>query len=56
MAVWTMFLAMDGLGAGGLKYAFLDALLAAVLAPAIFTLLRRGQTYVESKKASMETA
>lgn len=56
MAVWTLFLAMDGLGVGGLKYAFVDALLAAVLAPAIFTLLRRGQSYVESKKASMETA
>ncbi|MGH7766546.1 MAG: rod shape-determining protein MreD [Candidatus Binatia bacterium] len=56
MAVWTLFLAMDGLGAGGLKYAFFDALLAAILAPAIFTLLRRGQSYVESKKASMEAA
>jgi rod shape-determining protein MreD len=56
MAVWTLFLAMDGLGAGGLKYAFVDALLAALLAPLIFTILRRGQSYVESKKASMEAA
>jgi rod shape-determining protein MreD len=56
MAVWTLSLAMDGLGTGGLKYAFFDALLAAVMAPAIFMLLRRSQSYVESKKASMETA
>jgi rod shape-determining protein MreD len=54
MMVWTLFLTMDGLGIGGLKYAFLDALLAAVLAPAMFALLRRGQSYIESKQASME--
>ena len=54
MTVWTLFLAMDGLGIGGLKYALLDALLAAVLAPAIFALLRRGQSYIESKQASVE--
>jgi rod shape-determining protein MreD len=54
MMVWTLFLTMDGLGIGGLKYAFLDALLAAVLAPAMFALLRRGQSYIESKQASVE--
>jgi rod shape-determining protein MreD len=52
--VWTLFLTMDGLGIGGLKYAFLDALLAAVLAPAMFSLLRRSQSYIESKQASVE--
>lgn len=56
MAIWTLFFTMDGLGVGGLKYAFLDAVLAAILAPAIFALLRWGQSCVESKKGSMETA
>lgn len=45
--VWTLFLAMDGLGAGALKYTLVDAILAAVLAPGIFSLLKRGQSYLE---------
>lgn len=45
--VWTLFLAMEGLGAGALKYTLVDAILAAVLAPAIFSLLKRGQSYLE---------
>ena len=47
MMVWTLFLTMDGLGIGGLKYAFFDAILAAILAPGMFALLKRGQSYVE---------
>ncbi|OGQ83500.1 MAG: rod shape-determining protein MreD [Deltaproteobacteria bacterium RIFCSPLOWO2_12_FULL_60_19] len=45
--VWTLFLAMEGLGAGALKYTLVDAILAAVLAPGIFSLLKRGQSYLE---------
>lgn len=45
--LWTLFLAMEGLGAGALKYTLVDAILAAVLAPAIFSLLKRGQSYLE---------
>ena len=47
MLVWTLFLTMDGLGLGGLKYAFVDALLAAILAPGMFALLKRGQSYFQ---------
>ena len=47
MLVWTLLLAMDGLGFGGLKYTFVDALLAAILAPAIFAVLKRGQSYLQ---------
>jgi len=54
MIVWTFFLTLDGFGVGVLKYALFDALLAAVLAPVMFALLRRGQSYIESKQASME--
>ena len=45
--VWTLFLAMEGLGAGALKYTLVDAILAAVFAPGIFSLLKRGQSYLE---------
>ena len=45
--VWTLFLAMEGLGAGALKYTLVDAILAAVLAPGVFSLLKRGQSYLE---------
>ena len=46
-ALWTLFLAMEGLGGGALKYTLVDAILAAVLAPGIFSLLKRGQSYLE---------
>jgi len=45
--VGTLFLAVDGLWMGVLKYIFLEALVAAMLAPAVFSLLRRGQSYLE---------
>ena len=45
--VGTLFLAVDGLWMGVLKYIFLEALIAAMLAPAVFSLLRRGQSYLE---------
>lgn len=45
--VWTLFLAVDGLWMGVLKYIFLEALIAAILAPGLFFLLRRGQRYLE---------
>lgn len=47
VVVWAVFLTMDNLWLGALRYIFLEALLAAVLAPAVFALLRRSQTYVE---------
>ncbi len=47
VVVWTVFLAVDGLWMGVLKYIFLEALFAAILAPVVFLLLRRGQSYLE---------
>lgn len=47
MTVWSTFLPMDRLGAGSLKYILFDALLASVLAPGLFALLKRGQNYLE---------
>jgi hypothetical protein len=45
--VWTVFLSVDGFWTGAIRYILLEALIAAVLAPIAFALLRRGQTYVE---------
>jgi rod shape-determining protein MreD len=46
--VWFVFLDVDGLWLGALKYILLEALVAAALAPLVFAFLRRGQTYLES--------
>lgn len=45
--VWWGFLTFEGLGIGTLNRALIDAVLAAVLAPGIFAVLKRGQTYLE---------
>jgi len=45
--VGSLFLAAEGLWIGVLKYIFLEALVAAALAPWVFSLLRRGQSYLE---------
>lgn len=45
--VSAVFLGVDGLWAGAIRYIFLEALVAAVLAPLVFDLLRRGQKFVE---------
>jgi rod shape-determining protein MreD len=50
MIVWTLFLTVEGFGAGALKYALFDAMLAAILAPVLFALLKRGQTHFEQAK------
>jgi rod shape-determining protein MreD len=44
----AIFLSMDGLWVGAARYLLLEALVAAVLAPFVFTLLRRSQSYVET--------
>ncbi len=45
--VGSLFLTAEGLWIGVLKYIFLEALVAAMLAPWVFSLLRRGQSYLE---------
>ncbi|MEK7782690.1 MAG: hypothetical protein AAB279_02060, partial [Candidatus Binatota bacterium] len=45
--VGTLFLAVESLWLGVLKYIFLEALVAAILAPGVFSLLRRGQSLLE---------
>ena len=45
--VSAIFLNTEGFWIGGLRYILLEALVAALLAPFVFALLRRGQTYLE---------
>lgn len=48
VVISAIFLSMDGLWAGAARYLLMEALVAAVLAPFVFTLLRRGQSFVET--------
>ena len=43
--VWVIFLSMEGFWLGAVKYIFMEALVAAALAPVVFSLLRRGEIY-----------
>ena len=45
--IWAIFLSVDGFWAGAARYVLWEALLAALLAPLVFALLRRGQTLVD---------
>ncbi|MEX0802840.1 MAG: rod shape-determining protein MreD [Candidatus Binatia bacterium] len=48
--VWALFLSTEGFWMGAIRYILLEALVAALLAPVVFALLRRGQTYVEKAR------
>jgi rod shape-determining protein MreD len=50
MLLWATFLTMERYGIGSLHYILVDATMAAVLAPALFWLLKRGQNYLEQVK------
>ena len=45
--VWVLFRSLEGFWLGAGKYILWEALIAAILAPFIFALLRRGQKFVE---------
>ena len=52
--VSAVFVSVDGLWLGALRYMFLEAAVAAVLAPLVFELLRRGQSRVERARVATE--
>jgi hypothetical protein len=54
LVVWILFVSIDGSWTAALRYIFLEALLAAALAPVFFTLLQRGQHLIESPLAGHE--
>jgi rod shape-determining protein MreD len=45
--LWTIFLSTDGFWLGAAKHTIMEALLAAALAPVIFALLQRGESYAK---------
>ena len=45
--VWVIFLSTEGFWMGAIRYILIEAVVAAVLAPLVFAVLRRGQTYLE---------
>lgn len=47
VVVWVLFLSTDGFWHGAARYIVTEALIAAVLAPFMFGLLRRGESYLE---------
>jgi rod shape-determining protein MreD len=52
LIVGTIFLAVDGLWIGVLRYIFLEALVAALMAPLLFSLLRRSESYLEQARTA----
>lgn len=52
--LWAVFLSVEGFWLGAVRYIIMEALVAAVLAPVVFALLRRGQNYVESLRAATQ--
>ena len=52
--VWAVFLSVEGFWIGAARYIIMEALVAAVLAPMLFALLRRGQNYVEKFRAATQ--
>ena len=45
--VWMVFLSTEGFWSGAARYIIMEALLAAALAPLVFSLLRRGESYLK---------
>lgn len=52
--LWAVFLSVEGFWLGAVRYIIMEALVAALLAPVVFALLRRGQNYVEQFRAAAQ--
>jgi rod shape-determining protein MreD len=52
--VWAIFLSTEGSLIGAARYIFTEALIAALLAPFVFALLRRGQSYLEQIRVTAQ--
>ena len=54
VVAWAIFLTTDGFWIGAVRYIIMEALVAAVIAPLVFALLRRGQSYLENVRRPAE--
>ena len=45
--LWVVFLNTEGFWSGAVRYIIMEALLAAALAPLVFSLLRRSESYLK---------
>lgn len=52
--VWILFFSVEGFWLGAARYIILEALVAAMLAPLLFALLRRGESYLERFRAAAQ--
>ena len=52
--LWAVFLSVEGFWLGAARYIIMEALVAALLAPVLFALLRRGQNYVEKFRVAAQ--
>ena len=50
VVAWAIFLTTEGFWTGAVRYIIMEALIAAVIAPLVFALLRRGQSYLENAR------
>jgi len=48
VVAWAIFLTTEGFWTGAVRYIIMEALVAAVIAPLVFALLRRGQSSLEN--------
>jgi len=51
--VWAVFLSVDRFWIGAMRYIMMEALIAAALAPLVFSFLRRGESYVKKISAAV---
>jgi rod shape-determining protein MreD len=47
---WAIFLTTEGFWSGAVRYIITEALIAAMIAPLVFALLRRGQSYLQNAR------
>jgi rod shape-determining protein MreD len=52
--VWVLFFSAEGFLLGAARYIIMEALVAAVLAPLVFSFLRRGESYMQKFRAAAQ--
>jgi rod shape-determining protein MreD len=53
VVLWALFLSVESFWVGAARYVIIEATIAAVLAPFVFALLRRGQSYLDKLRVAV---